>query len=1022
MLDIYLPLRLRGPSSEAASSLGSDVPTLTASAFLSQARRIANIDLLTHLGLKQNRWDAALWLVQQLVKESHRLRASTTPLSEPSSQRLPRPKGFRLKDSRRKGSSSLDQLTQSPANLADFHKSYFALSSPIANLDALFGDANKALMNGVNEAPSAGVGLVLQSLGRLILTASRQTPSNSAPITSHMFSILAHLRRCGYFMRKKESSRTTVSTVDPEKVPVLEMVTADYVTLLDGAFCSSDIPDELKQSENVSLQISQNHNLESLQTVPLGAHFEMLLWACVSDERYAEGAAIVQEARKFKDWSLFSWKDVTRDVTSQTNESIAQSYLQSQSDLAAKRSRHFSNEVVEALVDGLLVSTSRNSVNSTGYSLGEISDRLGTLKRTLDREKKGLQTDSWNSLIARFAQAPEMDIENNAKVMEKVLEMAETYNRGHDAAATMAHSDVDTSQAITIDNSAVILGLYHRTLMSCVRSRDVTGTLRVLARLQSLTDENKRQSLTDFFDQIRGRNLRAGIAVAKKELGPVALISQAVQEGEFVEVQYPAMFPQIPLNVLASMLDLFTDSGEMDVARWMVHTDDVDGPLIPQELYSNQLMAPPLIRFAAASRDAALMADVTKVQQGNVSGRTLVALCDSRIQQGDWRGAGEIFGLIRDYALHEWSSVDFAKIIQSLLGPISGTATALSSPARQASTLLQRLLRGDLGQVWGTEFVELDSLVAIMCTIDPKLLNLCSNLLSSLTEFHLKFPGGAFDLILQGVVRTYGSGNGRRMWNIWCAGGHGQRNIRLDPVAFSVPRRTKEFHSDEEHATRQQVEPRIARIHGRIEAGLPTIRVIVQQALRELQELGVSAPASAEQSSKPSLTTNKTTVSTKESVVRKKAIVNVLQWAGKVLRTKFRLSDKDIGYELQEHLWKTQSNMQSEQVYSKRTLEVWKGLQSEGLEWTADAEHRMREFAGASVEGRGRDEEVFDPVIPHMRLFLHLLAADMGLESQTMESSTRSKAVRISSAPSLQVRMPLRTIAEVASPADCETE
>lgn len=114
--------------------------------------------------------------------------------------------------------------------------------------------------------------------------------------------------------------------------------------------------------------------------------------------------------------------------------------------------------------------------------------------------------------------------------------------------------------------------------------------------------------------------------------------------------------------------------------------------------------------------------------------------------------------------------------------------------------------------------------------------------------------------------------------------------------------------------------------------------------------------------------------------------------------------------------------MQSEQVYSKRTLEVWKGLQSEGLEWTADAERRMREFARASIEGRGGDEEVFDPVIPHMRLFLHLLATDLGLESQTMESSTRSKAVRLSSAPGLRARMPLRTIAEVASPADGETE
>lgn len=1022
MLDIYLPPRLRGPSSEAASSLGSDVPTLTVSAFLSQARRVANIDLLTHLGVKQNRWDAVLWLVQQLLEETLRLRAPITSQSEPSSKKLPRSRGFRLKDSRRKGSSSLDQLTQSSANLVDFHKSYFALTSPIDSLKALHGDGDNPLMDGAVETPSAGIGLVLRSLGRLILTASKEIPSNSTPITSHIFHILVYLRRCGCFMSKKGGSQTTASTANLGKVPVLETVMADYVTLLEGAFYSSDIAHGLRQSRTVSPQMPQKHNLESLRTVPLGVHFEMLLWACVSDERYAEGAAIVQEARKFKNWSLFSWKDVTRDVTSQTNESIAQSYLQSRSDPAAKTSHHFSAEVVEALVDGLLASTSRNSVSSTGYSLGEISDRLGTLKGTLDREKKGLQTDSWNSLIARFAQAPEMNIENNAKVMEKVLEMAETYNRGHDVATTMAHSDADTSQAITIDNSAVVLGLYHRTLMSCVRSRDVTGTLRVLARLQSLTDENKRQSLTDFFDQIRGRNLRAGIAVAKKELGPVALLSQAIQEGEFAEVQYPAMFPQIPLNVLAAMLDLFTESGEMDVARWMVHTEDVDGPLIPVQLYSNQLIAPPLIRFAAASRDSALMANVTKVQQGNVSGRTLVALCDSRIQQGDWRGAGEIFGLIRDYSLHEWSSVDFAKIIKSLLGPISGTATSLSSPAHQASTLLQRLLRGDLGQVWGTEFVELDSLVAIMCTIDPKLMNLCSNLLSSLTEFHLKFPGEAFDLILQGVVRTYGSGNGRRLWNIWCAGGHGQRNIRLDPVATSVLRRTKEFHSDEEHAARQQVESRTARIHGRIEPDLRTIRIIVQQALRELQGFDVSAPALVEQSSKPSLPTSKTTVSTKESAVRKRATVSVLQWAGKVLRTTFRLSDKDIGYELQEHLWKRQSNMQSEQVYSKRTLEVWKGLQSEGLEWTADAERRMREFARASIEGRGGDEEVFDPVIPHMRLFLHLLATDLGLESQTMESSTRSKAVRLSSAPGLRARMPLRTIAEVASPADGETE
>lgn len=1040
LLDPFLPLETR--HSNVTQFKISQRPLVTSqklskiTTLLARARTMANTDLLAYLGATQGRHESMLWMMDALIGWG---KASSDRQQEILANFVVTAKNHSgavsLRDmTSEKRKTDLLQNVRDSFNLHTSTKYSFQdmLRRPSTNLSAeSIGPERER------------ISMVLLSTANLIIIASSEGNSSACDeIMSSVVSIMMILRLRG-ILQQPPSLASTNEKATNLKLPLATML-ANFDALLKDAHDKLDPDAGFVHVVELTPSICCESFRELVKNIRPHVHLEFLLWSCINGGWFAEGAAIVHEAKRHRGphaWTAFSWRKLSEANQLFEEEYQVQAYMRVAYNRELGAQPRISVEAVEALINGLIASTGRQDSSNAGYGLARVAERLSEMKGFLDQGKQYLQFDTWNTVIARFTECPKLDPEIDATAIEIVLAMSDTYNGGWHTHGKTTEVVPDRSKAHSATSSALVLGLYHRALLSRIRSRNVPGTLRLLTRLQSLTDANKRRSLQDFFQELRSKKLDTNSTPQKREDARENLSKQS-PKGAVPGVEYAAMFPQIPLNVLAPMLDLFTTSGEFEVARWMVHTDDVDGPLIPQESYGDQVIAPALIRFAAASQDTALLAHVTRVQTGDVSGRTLVALCETRIQKGKWDGATDVFGLIRDYSLHDWTIMDLSTIVKSLLiqyaaSSRSADGTMNGRAMLQASTMLQRLLRGDLGQVWGTEFSELDSLVAILCVIHPRLLELCSNLLPLLTRFRLNIPIEAFDIVLQGAVQAYGSSTGQRLWKVWCGTPDQSREIKLN--TGSTPRlatRTRVFSSQVE-ALKENGEQDVVCIYGSVSPTLATLRIIIHQALQELtKERIVSNDITTSSSSNSS--TDDAHNFPPEHVSQDP--MSVLSWAAVMLREIFHLSRQDIDYELQGHFPSVAENgltIPIQPLYSDRTLEIWKTFADQRT-LIEKVEHNMRTFAKAVA----LEETIVEPLLSRMRLFVHLLAKDFGLATETLDtdedvagnletvsdadsldgniehspSLPAARSVRVYRLPNHPAQVPVRTITEVMQP------
>jgi len=505
------------------------------------------------------------------------------------------------------------------------------------------------------------------------------------------------------------------------------------------------------------------------------------------------------------------------------------------------------------------------------------------------------------------------------------------------------------------------------------------GTLRVLSRLQLVTDANKKKALENFFQKLQDVN---------SSQDEVFLNLQDWSLG----AQCPALYPDIPVHILADLLDLITESGAHSVGQWLLHSQDVDGPLVSIDQYGHPLLSPSLIRFAAAISDTGLLSAITRSPTTAFSGGILVALCESRIKKGEWKGTYDILALMRDNYLYAWTTYDMVMIIRALILHIHSPPvdrSLESATSNEASIILQRLLRGDLGQVWGPRFSNLDTIVGILSSVHRGLADLLSNLLARGGWYTADLSSPTFDVLLDGVVKAYGSAAGQKLVELWCKPDVTRREINHPSFNEEYTQRTPSVAFGLEGIS-PSPSPNVVTFSGFISLKLPAVRIIVQQALREDRGRGTLVVKEDGEQAKHEFQSHP-----------------VLDWAADYLRDQHGLSNEDIDYELDGYLAATGVGPTKHHTYEHTTLDMWRALGESRREWVTKQEDLIRRFAISKTEDRLQ----LEPAPPAERFFCQSMAHDFGLATRsTGEGDERAVVVYQTSD---HARIPSRTLSEV---------
>lgn len=884
---------------------------------------------------------------------------------------------------------TLDSITADTGGLKDVSLMSMNQSRP----DVLLHDSTEETQSTAHVASwpkgQKALGQLWQTLGTLILAASEREKDEASFIMSKALSIIAQLHHDGYIPDKvyevsdldSQSKPTMISELSLAIMSSLTDAVSDNYMLEDGRISDVNQLSSLKSGGRIDLQLGPELWLE------------FCLWACLHGGWFVDAAAILTEVKKRRGrnmWHLICWSDFTTSPQSAWADLLKRrlhAQQRSQGSEGAKLlssgtlhsiERTISTEVVVALVDGMVSGIGSPSLKL--HSVPQILERILMLKNLLDRDRMSLGMSTWDEIIARFAEMPEMNVTDNPRLMESVLELAQTYGKERKALNAPLHNKKDSTSAdYLFAGTASTIGVYHRTLLAYITRNDINGSIRVLTHLQTLTDNSKKNSLREFFALLKSKSLKKATDVQSLDVSSTKDLMSNKTSTDF-----PGFFPAIPPVILAGLLDLTVECSSFELGRWMIHSDDVDGPLIAKDQYANQALAPSLIRFAATTNDLDLLANVTISQTGDVSGKTLIALCESRMQAGNWQGAMQVLKMMREHSLHEWALLDLVMVVRVLLQHIKIPIS--DGTSRQAASLLQQLLRGDMGQVWGSDLAQLDGVVGVLSSIDDQFGDLFTNLLSDLHLSSIDLPTPAFDIILEGAAKSYGSLTGKILWQKWSDRSVVSRKVRNPStdktITYAVSPVAEQFSAG--HLQSPATSPPLAATFtGYIKPEVSTLRIIAGQALVEARVDPRSTPG----------TSQKRADEAKET----------LRWCAAQFRDTFHFRQSDIDAEL-GHIFEDSST--TPKLYGTDTIKIWQALRQENEAWLSMTEQSIRDFTcGADAH------YTVDASAAAERHFLHCLAKDLGLASESFGDEDDRK-VTVLKTPQTSAVPPSMTIKE----------
>ena len=236
-------------------------------------------------------------------------------------------------------------------------------------------------------------------------------------------------------------------------------------------------------------------------------------------------------------------------------------------------------------------------------------------------------------------------------------------------------------------------------------------------------------------------------------------------------IEFPAFDNQLPIPLLAKLLDLATDAKMYELGRWFLFSKDLDGPLIHPYMYADWNMAASIIRFATLAGENDLVLEIVEktgswskeLQAQRMPHELLTALLCSQIKLHRWRSVRGMQEHVLETPGYRPRPEILAKFAAELLR--SEGDSSMKAQARNAFT---EFLFTWEDLILSHTRNELYCILGILSTVHEEWKKYCSQFLSFSTRQGIRLSTDDFNQILGGVLDGYGSVQGREVVDGWC--------------------------------------------------------------------------------------------------------------------------------------------------------------------------------------------------------------------------------------------------------------
>lgn len=852
-LDPFLPPHLRRrPSNEIsgpaipASFLASHV-SVTASnvaCFLVAAQWYSH-DILSHLGLEENRWDAVIWIAKQLVGDG---KAST----QASVELEPSPFPIALGQQH----LSLSELTDAAIRV----QSSTALPTP--TMPACSMQELTSIPDSIEPRQrliKRALGQLWRTLGTMILATTEEHPNHTS-VMHRVLEILAYLHHKGLIPDSVYAHKPEPDNYALQQPPTLHVLSSKILTALSDAQWRAHEASVKTATERLNASYFLGHEIPGsrykVQVTEVAPELwlELVLWSCLHGGWTVDGSAILEEiasSRGRQPWTLISWRELL-ESEQEEQEMAAQkgwglfgspSKRLPREDQRTRTQRKISSEVVTATIDGL-VNHVRLGVGARGITPERLVNRIKILKRFLDQSSLGLGSTTWDAMILRLSEQGSVVPEQRPGMLLSIIDLASEFGAEVSAANAFPRPTATESEPpYFFEPTTLPISLLHRTMKSYIDIGDVAGAMKTLEKLQRLTDQNKQKSLAHFF-RILMTMPRSRNETFTSRLPPI---------------EFPAFENHMPVPLLAKLLDLTTSAAMYDLGRWLLFSEDLDGPLIKPGMYRNFVMAASIIRFGTMAGEHDLVLKIVN--------QTSTAY-NAPGEPHKHRMPHEFFTalLCSQIKLHRWTSVrgmqDYAlkspgfQLKPEILAQFAAELLRVSAaPVREeaanmdAKSAFTNMLFAWEGLIMHDTRNELYCILAILSSVDAEWRNYCSEFLAHAVQQDMKLSTADFNNILSGVLDGYGTLKAKEVVEKWCYQGPRMFEAFRAPGGLPTmpryrPTKAEEYESLPANIEVHQTSGGTLILQGRIHANRQTIWAIlrkVQQEHKDLQDRGEAA-------------------------------------------------------------------------------------------------------------------------------------------------------------------------------------
>ena len=775
-IESYLPLNLRlGNENNTEEVVQHEVlrPIHTLPEVLSMTRLYCKADLLSYIGVYQERWEVVIWLVKAMM-ENYLGHGET----ERRSSQLP-PLLWRIVD------QSLDEVTDNAIQVEMPQPSAASLEQngwySRLRLDQYTWPYKPDHWDYPHILWRKSLGQIWQSLGTMILQVADRPVEDAGygVIMFHVFQILGHLHRINAF---PDSIYNYAPPTDPtvlQRPPTLHLLSRRIMSTL------SDVEWGIRWEETIMEAKSQGYELPKASIQPRLREFgpelwlDLVLWACVEGSWISEGAWIVSEmerrsASKDTRWSTISWQEICEvkapklDWISILRSEIDKTRLNQVGGIGIATgtnsnvemgTRTVSREVVLALMDGLF-NNPESTARGLGMTTAELRRSMIACKSLLDRNHGELDSNFMDAAILRIFESFE-NVKEQPGSLTRFLDLRSIELKP----VTRNSGTTKLAQEQETGDAAAVLGLRYRNLGCFSIDGNLQGSLQTFRKIQSAIDTQREGRILAFADKLKERVGRGGDSsdlIGDKE--------------DYMALMQP---PQIPLSALVPFIDLITNSRLFDLGFWLLLNEDIDGGLMHPALYSDQNLQPALLRFGTATSNSRLLTKTLVHLETPLSEPAVHALLRFQVVLGKWTAVEELLEYLKNTPDMAWKPTDattIAKVILQLEHDPSDNANADSVP--QALSIVQDLVNGKYNTKADPSLLLPDFFQARMANQLGRILQTLPGSLSKITtrpagaDFRAhasaEVTPNAFNLILETMVDCYGSLAGKKLWDQWC--------------------------------------------------------------------------------------------------------------------------------------------------------------------------------------------------------------------------------------------------------------